>query len=370
MLFQFRCEKNSLSEAAANVSKAVSERSPHASLEGILLRLKENRLELTGYDLEIGIRTYLDVESNDAGQIVVNAKLFGELIRKMPEGTVLLKVEDNYQVEISGSRTEYHISSTPAEDYPELPLENMDQHLMMTQGMLRSMILESVFSVSQDDIKPVLKGELFELINGKLNLVALDGHRLAVRSEPVKSDTNMKFVVPAKTLQEIARMLKDEDTELCNIQISSKHAIFDFSGYLVYTRLLEGAFHPYRSAIPEHSGTEVVVDVKAMISCLERASLLINEKISSPIKCVFHDGKLNVSCSTMYGMVNEDVSADIAGPDVKIGFKCKYMLDALRAVHSDRVKFMLDGSLLPMKIVPVNGDSFVYLVLPVKLKAE
>ncbi|MFT3952853.1 MAG: DNA polymerase III subunit beta [Oscillospiraceae bacterium] len=369
-MFKLVCDKQELSEAVQGVGKAVSERSPITALEGILFRLNGATLELTGYDLEIGIRTSVSVRSADKGQVVCDAKLFTEIIRKMPEGELLIEVSDNLQVRISGGMTEYQIPACAADEYPELPVTGEGESFALPQGVLKSMIGESLFAVSQKDDKPILRGELFEIDNGVMNLVALDGHRLAVRTESVKNDGGLKFVVPAKSLSEVARLLKDDDAAGCTIHASKKHIIFEFKGYFVYSRLLEGEFHPYRSAIPKGGSTEVVVSTKDFISCLDRASLLINEKISSPVKCVFGDGKINVSCSTMFGAVNDDVYADITGPVIKIGFKCKYLLDALKAVKSDKVRLSLDGSWLPMKILPVKGDAFLYLVLPVKIKAD
>lgn len=361
------CNKFELYGAIVNVSKAVSEKSTMAVLEGIKLSLNNNVLMLTGYDLELGIKTEISVKSQDKGDIIVNARLFSDIIKRMPCDEVLIEVFENLQVKISSGMTEYNISAISAEEYPELPSSDNCESFDISQPVLKSMINQTVFATSQTDIKPILKGELFDISGGVFNLVALDGYRLAVRTEPIKCDKDYKFVVPAKALNEIAKLLKDDDELVCTIKMTRKHIIFEFSGYIVYTRMLEGEFHPYKSAIPKECSTEVVVNVKELTDSLERAMLLINERTNSPVKFVFENGQIKLSCSTSIGNINDEMYADITGPMIKIGFKCRYMLDPLKVVSEDKVKLLLNGSQMPVKILPMNGDNYTFLVLPVRL---
>ena len=344
------CNNASLCGAVTNVSKAVSERAALKSLEGIKFKLENSMLELTGYDLEIGIKTVIPVKSDDSGEFILNARLFAEMIRKMPSEEILIEVSENFQVTISGGVTTFNIPATSAEEYPALPKKEEENKITISQ--------------------PVLKGELFEIENGTLTLVALDGYRLAVRYEPIKYDGSLKFVVPAKTLSEIAALLGDNDEETASVYLSKNHVVFELNGYLVYSRLIEGEFHPYKSAIPTTCTTEVIVDRKELIAALERSLILISDRTPSPARCYFENNSIKINCSTSVGKITDEIKADIAGPVIEIGFKCKYLLDPLKVIKEDKVKLQMSGSLLPMKIVPCEGDAYTYLVLPVRLAKE
>lgn len=367
---KFICEKQAIYNAIINVSKAVSERSSIPTLEGIKFKLEDSVLELTGYDLEIGIRTAIAVKSEDSGSFILNAKLFAEMMRKMPDLDILVEVSENYQVTISGGVTKFNLFAFGAEEYPELPAKNSEEKIAVSQPVLKEMINQTKFAVAVSDIKPILKGELFEIENEQITLAAIDGYRLAVRYEPVKCDKNVKFVVPSKTLNEVTGLLSDNEEDVVNLYLSPKHIIFEIGGYMVYSRLLEGEFHPYKSAIPENSTTEVVVDRKELITTLERAMLLINERTPSPVRCYFENGIIKINCSTSLGKITDEIRAEIEGPVIEIGFKCKFLLDPLKVIKEDKVKLQMGGSLLPMKIVPCEGDNYVYLVLPVRLPKE
>lgn len=364
------CSKLGLYDAMINVSKAISERSSMPSLEGMKFKLRDSTLELTGYDLEIGIRTVIAVRSNDSGEFIINAKLFSEMVKKMPAEEILIEINENYQVTVSSGSVVYNITAQAADEYPELPDKNNCEKLSLPQPMFKSMINQTIFAVSVSDMNPVLKGELFEIENGVFNLVAIDGFRLAIRTEKVKTDDNKKFIVPSKALSEVSRLLSENDEDSCDIFVSTKHIIFEINGYLVYSRLIEGEFHPYKSAIPKNCNTEVIVDRKELVTTLERALLLISERTPSPVRCYFENGLIKIKCSTSLGKIQDEIKADMTGPVIEIGFKCKYLLDPLTKITEDKVKLMMSGSLLPMKIVPLDGDSYTYLTLPVRLSRE
>ncbi len=364
------CKKQSLYEAIINVSKAVSEKCPIPSLEGIKLKLQDSTLELTGYDLEIGIKTTIAVSSDDNGEFILNAKLFSEMIKKMPDDNILMDVNDDFQVTLSSGHTTYNINALKADDYPTLPSKDSSSEIAVAQTVLKNMINQTIFAVSNNDMRPILKGELFEIENENFNLVALDGYRLAVRTETIKNEGNYKFVVPSKTLSEVAKLLSENDEDKCLIFVSPKHIIFEIGAYLVYSRLLEGEFHPYKSSIPQTSNTEVIVDRKELISTLERAMLLISEKLPTPVRCYFENNQLKISCATSLGKISDIIDVDMSGPVIEIGFKCKYFLDPLKAISNDKIKLQMSSSLLPMKIVPMESDEYTFLVLPSRLSKE
>ena len=276
MRLKFVCNKGRLYEAVINTAKAISDRSSLPSLESMKIKLADSMLELTGYDLEIGIRTTVAVRSDDRGSFLIDAKLFSEMVKKMDADEILIEMNENMLVTISGCSVVYNMMAKAADEYPELPDKKNCEKLSIPQTILKSMINQTIFATAVTDINPVLKGELFEFERGKLNLAAIDGYRLAVRTESVKADEDKKFIVPSKTLAEVARLLGDNDEDSCEIFVALKHIIFEINGYLVYSRLIEGEFHPYKSALPKSCNTEVIVDRKELMLSLERVMLLIN----------------------------------------------------------------------------------------------
>lgn len=364
------CNRQCLYEALTNVSKATAEKSPIPALEGIKFSLDSQTLWLTGYNLEIGIKTSIDVISSDSGELIVNSRLFSEIIKKMPTDEISIDVDDNLNMTISGGNTEYSITVISALEYPSIPDFSQESSLTISQSVLKDMINKTIFAVSQNDLRPILKGELFEIANNELNVAALDGYRLAVRTEAIKSDNNIKFVVPSKTLNEVSKLLKDDDDLTCDILVSKKQVVFDISGYTVFSRLLEGEFHNYRGSIPQSCATEVIIDRRELVNCLERASLVINEKIKSPVRCLFDNGSLKISCRSQIGKINDEISADIAGPKIEIGFNCRYLLESLKAVSDESVKLEMNGGNLPLKIVPVNGSEYTYIVCVLRIKND
>lgn len=364
------CNKSSLYEAIINVSKAVAIKSTIIALEGIKLKLSNSILYLTGYDLEIGIKTQISVISQDNGEIIVNSRLFSDIIKRMPTEEILINIAENLAVTISGGSTEYTISATAADEYPEIPEFDESDSIVISQTVLKNMINQTIFAVATNDTKPILTGELFEIQDGSFNLVAIDGYRLAIRNEILKTENNYKFVVPSKALNEVSKLLKDDEDLNCTIHTSKKHIIFDLSGCFLISRLLEGEFHNYKGSIPISSITEVIVKTKDLINCLERASLLINDRVKSPVKCIFDNGLIKLSCSTSIGKINDEIQADISGSIIEIGFNNKYLLDPLKTISDDKVKLQMNGGNLPMKLIPVQGNAFTFLVLPVRLKNE
>ena len=366
------CNKNDIYEAVINVSKAVSDKSTIQALEGIKLKLNGNILALTGYDLELGIKIDIMVKSEDSGEIVINARLFADIIKRMPTDEILIDINENYQVRIKGGNTEYTISAMSAEEYPQLPEAENGESFTISQPLLKNMINQTIFSISQDDFKPIFKGELFEIKDGVFNMVALNRYRMAVRTEAIKAQTDMEFVVPGKALAEIAKLLKDDDDLMCEIKTSEtgKHIIFEISGYYVFSRLLEGEFLKYRSSLPKDAVTEVIVDTKQLINCLERANLLITERIKSPVRCKFDNGQLKISCNTAIGKIYDEIDVDINWPMIEIVFNCKYFIEPLKTVTFEKVKLLLNGGQVGMKITSVNDERYIFLVLPIKLGNE
>ena len=363
------CNKQNMSDALTNVSKAAADKSTIPALEGVKMKLNKDKLSLTGYDLEIGITTTVPVVSEDVGEAVIkDVKSFTSMIKSMPTDEIEIEFDDNLGIHISGGTTNYSITALSADEYPAIPDMNIGEEIVMSQSVLKSLINETVFAVATNDTKPIFKGELFEIEDNKLNVVALDSFRLAVRSETIKCSESYKFVVPSKTLTEVSKLLKDEDDLTVSIRVTKKQVVFSFSDYTVFSRLLEGEFHNYRGSIPKTSVTEVIIDRRELIDCLERASLMVSERVKSPVRCTFDGGAVKIICSTPMGKFEDENPAEVTGPKIEIGFNCRYFLDPLKVISDDKIKLMMNGGNLPMKIVPCDGEEYTYLVLPVRLK--
>jgi DNA polymerase-3 subunit beta len=363
------CNKQLLVDAVANVSRAVSSKNTLAALEGILLKAHKGKLYLTGYDLELAISTEMESKVISEGEIVISARLFLDMIRKMPSEEISIVADEKLLTQIKGSMTEYTILGIPASEYPELPAVSQTTTVSIRQSVLKNMIGQTLFAIAVGDSKPVHTGSLFDVKNGEINVVSVDGYRLALRREKVGFDGDISFIVPGKSLSEVSKLLKDEDTEI-EICVSKRHIIFTVGVYTVISRLLEGEFLDYRAAIPDASQTIIKINTRELIGAIDRASLLISDNIKSPLRLFFEDGIIKISCSTAIGKSYDEIPCSQSGENVEIGFNSRYMMDALKASESDEIQMIMNGALSPIKLVPMEGDSFVFLVLPVRLKSE
>ena len=376
---KLECDKSSLAEATSGVSRAVTMRSSVPALEGILFKAEGNTLTLTGYDLEMGITTQIDARIRDEGAVVLSAKLIGDMIRRLPSEQVEIECSENLVTTVKGGITEYNITGISASDYPELPAGAFQQGseentngvlpaVEMDASVLKEMIETTIYAVSQDDKKPANNGEKFVLEEGKLTLVALDGFRLAVCERPVNAAREIALVIPAKTLNEVARLIGDSD-ETIRISASKRYIVFALGGYTIISRLLDDAFLDYKKTINPNHVTRVVVDVREFSNAIERASLIITERLKNPLRITF-DENLTVRCQTELGKVMDSIPCEFEGQRMEVGFNNRYLLDALRNSGSDKVAFELNGPLSPVKVLPVEGEDFIFLVMPVRFKND
>ncbi|MCC8069468.1 MAG: DNA polymerase III subunit beta [Ruminococcus sp.] len=369
----FNCNKLELSEAITNVSKAVPSKSSIPQLEGIKISLTDNNLTLTGYNLELGITTTVNVTNNDnsSGEYIINARLFAEMVKKMPSDIINIDInkDGDMKAHLKASNTNCKIAVLSAKDYPNFPDTSMGENVSIPQQALKNMIHQTIYAVSVNDIKPILTGELFDISNGEFNLVAIDGKRLAIRHENISCMDNFKFVVPSKTLEEVSKILKDDAKATdCKIVNTSSHIMFQVDKYTIVSRLLEGEFHDYKKTIPTQFDTEVIIKVKDLTDCLERCSLLINEKNRAPIKLNFKDDTLKIFCETPLGNIDEEIHIDMTGKPLLIGLNNRFLLDSLRASDCDQVKLLMNSPIRPMTIVPMQSNSFTFLLMPIQLK--
>lgn len=366
---KFTCNRQELVDAVLNVQRAVSTKSTLAALEGILIKAEDSKIQLSGYNLELGITTFMDANIEQSGEVVLGARLFSDIVRRLPNEDIAISVDSKLMTTIESGSSKFSIIGIAASEYPELPVISGGSKLEISSEILKSMIKQTIFAVSESDSKPVHTGTLFDLSKNQIRLVSVDGYRLAMRTEKINSDDELKFVVPGKTLSEVNKLLPDTDKEV-RISVGRRHILFEIENYCVISRLLEGDFLDYNAAIPASFATEVKAPTRAFIDSVERVSLLITDRLKSPLRCVISDTNVNLSCVTSIGKARDDFEVKTDGDSVEIGFNNKYLLDALRNADTDMVRAQFNGPLSPMKIVPMEGDSFLFLVLPVRLKSE
>ena len=367
---QFFCDKRELAESVGIIQRAVSSKSSLPALEGILLRTNDSGVGLYAYDLELGMSTTVPAQVQQPGEIVLNAKIFSDMVRKLPADRVDIRTDDKLLTTVTSGASEFTILGIPAGEFPELPSLTDGTQLSLPENLLSSMIKQTIFAISDDDSKPIHTGTLFEIEPGEIRLVSVDGFRLAIRKEKINGSDSLKFVVPGKTLSEIFKMLDSESENPISVSVGKKHVLFEIKGFSVISRLLEGEFLDYRSVLGGDAGTEVKVSVREFADSVDRASLLISDRLKSPIRCVFEPDRIKVRCTTSIGRVYDEIGAELKGNPVEIGFNNRYLMDALRATECDQIRVRLNGPLSPMKIYPPDGENFIFLVLPVRLKSD
>lgn len=365
---KFSCNKDVFLEAVVTTSKAASAKSTIPALEGILLELDNSVLSLTGYNLEIGIKTTIQVESGEKGSIVINARRLSDIIRKMPSGTLEIVIEENRSATIKNGRTKMSIMCMTADEYPQVPQANVEKGFVMQQKKLKSMITQTKYACAISDTKPVFTGCLFEIQDNILSVVAMDGLRIAVREEPLNYE-NCSFIVLAKSLDELSHLLSDEDDKNITVSLEKNQISFEFGKYTMISRLINGEFLDFHKYIKHDNSLYVEINCSDMISSLERGMLVISEKVKLPLRCEFTSDTLTLSCTTVLGSYNDEINIKYSGEPFTIGLNTKFLLDAFKASESSDVKFIMTGkSIEPVLIVPKEGSEFTFLIMPMRLK--
>ena len=370
-MLRFSCEKALLQAAVSTASRAVAAKSSIPALEGILLE-GTTCLTLSGYNMQTGIRTAFEAEVHQEGRIVLNARLFGEIIRKMPDDIIVFSADEKYIVHLSCGDASFDILGLSADDYPDLPEVDDEFSVSIQQRTLKSMINQTSFAVSTNESRPVHTGSLFEVDDKGLTVVSVDGFRLALRREPLEriDGGEFRFVAPGAALKEVENICADSDDLITVIQ-GKRHLLFEAGSTQLICRRLEGEFLNYRTAIPRTNPICVEVENKAMLESLDRVSVVISEKLKSPVRCVFEADRVYLSAKTGNGEAKDICAVNGDGTGLEIGFNNRYLMDALRYAPAERVRMELNTSVSPCIITPVSGeDNFLYMVLPVRLKAQ
>ena len=363
---KFVCDRNRLTEAVTNVQRAVSSKSTIPALEGILIKASAGKISLFGYDLEICINTTIDASVQEEGSSVVKAKLFSDIIRKLPENNISIEVDEKNIVYIKCGKANFRLVGMPAEDYPEIPVIRSTDTIKIKGDVFSSMIKQTIYAVADTDVKPVNKGMLFEIENKTFRIVSLDGYRLAVRTEGIDYEGEKTIIVPGKSMSEVSKLIDDE-TEIVEITSAGRHVIFRINSYSVISRLIEGQFINYKASIPENHTTQLRINTRKFIDTIERLSLLLTDKMKSPIKCCIEDGIINATCNTPLGQAEDQIDVSMTGENIEIGFNNKFLLDSLRYSETDEIIMELSGATKAIVIKPTEGDSFLFMLMPMRL---
>ena len=366
---RFTCEKNMLVSGLNITGRTVAQKSALSAIEGILCQAGDG-LRLTGYNMETAITCQIDAEVGDAGICVLPAKLFGDIIRRLPEGMVTVVVDENYKVSIRAGYASFHISAESAEDYPELPDVGAGNSVVISQKALKELIGGTIFAVSENQGRPIHTGVKFEVEGDAVSAIAVDGFRLARRTYHCESSTgrSLSFVVPAQGLKEVEKILQDEDADVA-FTLGSKHILFQIGDTTLICRLLEGEFLDWKKVVPTDCPIKLVAHVSDLVSSIERVGLIVSEKYKSPVRCLFSNQELQVKTNTTIGVAEDKCSFAGDGKELEIGFNVRYLADALRAVPAEEVCLELTNGLSPIVLTPVDDkQDFAYMVLPVRIK--
>lgn len=365
----FICEKAILVSAISIASRTVSSKNAIPALEGIHIKAG-TALALTGYNLETGITVTVSARIEKAGACVLPARLFFDIVRKLPDEPVSVQADERLQVSIRCGAVSFTIAGIDADSYPELPEVEFDNAVSISQRALKELIGGTIFSVSDNQARPVHTGCLFEIESEGLTVVAVDGYRLALRrfrcEEPI--ERSMRFVAPGAALKEVEKILSDSDDPV-RITLGAKHILFEIGDATLVCRVLEGDFLDWRRVLPQNNPTRLQGEVAKLTASVERVGLIVSEKLKSPVRCLFGNESADFRTVTTIGVAHDVCVLEGDGGDLEIGFNCRFLLEALQNIPEERTAIELSNGLSPIVFLPTDGGGrYAYMVLPVRLK--
>lgn len=360
------CSKQKLQEGISIVTKAITGKTTMPVLEGIYIKATKEGLTLIGSDMDVSIETKVEADVIEEGSIVIDSKIFSEIIRKLPNSNVKIEISENDLIQITCEKSIFNLVFMNSSDYPSLPSINEDINVEVPQNLLKNMIKGTSFAIAQDEARPILQGILFEVKNRELNLVALDGYRLAVRNELLDVDDNIEVVIPGKTLNEVSKILEDNN-DIIKITFTNNHILFNINNTKIISRLLDGKFVNYVSLLPQEYKLLINVKKQELQQGIERASLMAKDGNSNLIRLDVQEEILVITSNSQLGKVREEVNINLQGEGVQIAFNSRYLLDVLKNMEEDDVVIEMTSSVSPCVIRAKNSNSAKYLVLPVRL---
>ncbi|MBR4949909.1 MAG: DNA polymerase III subunit beta [Clostridia bacterium] len=368
----FTCQKDLFQESINICSRAITSKTTMPVLEGFLIETSDIDIKITGYNLEMGIECNTPASVEEPGSVIIPCRILSDIIREMPDGEISFNVSKDNKVTIKNGSTEFKFSAFAADEYPELPIISYDKTFNISSDELKRIIRQTLFAVSSDDSRPVLTGSLFEIEKEDLTVVSLDGYRLAIRKGKIQNENGIdtSFIVPGKALSEISK-ITEENKEI-TFYTSNKHLVVETENIKLYTRLLEGQFFNYKSAVPQNNEIEIPIKTDEFINSIRRVSPIISEINKSPIRCNFEFDTLKMSCISPLGSAYNEIKLERNDKQICIGFNNKFLMEALRACECEKVILKVNTPVSPAVIIPEdkNDNSFLYLVLPWRLNND
>lgn len=363
------CNKSNLVKGVSIVSKAVPSKTTMPILECILIDATMDIIKLTANDMELGIQTEIEGDIIEHGMIAIDAKIFSEIVRKLPDNEIVIETNQNLQMTITCEKAKFDISGKSGDDFSYLPIIEKTETVTMSQFTLKEVIRQTIFSIADNESNKLMTGELFEIKNGILRVVSLDGHRISIRKIELKDPCeDKKIVVPGKTLIEISKILSGEvENEVC-MYFTSNHIVFEFDHTIVVSRLIEGEYFKIDQMLSSDYETKVRINKKEFLSCIDRATLLVKEGDKKPIIINMGDEVMELRIKSQLGSMNEDIMIHKEGKDLMIGFNPKFLIDALRVIDDEEVDLYLMNAKAPC-FIKDEQESYIYLILPVNFNA-
>ena len=364
------CSKSNLLHGVNIVSKAVPTRTTMAILECILIDASANEIKLTANDMELGIETKIEGEIAERGVIALDAKIFSEIVRKLPDSDVVIETDASFKTTITCEKAKFNIVGKSGDDFSYIPYIERNEAITLSQFTLKEVIRQTIFSNADNDNNKLMTGELFEIEENHLKVVSLDGHRISIRNIELKNNyEHKKVVVPGKTLQEVSKILPGSAEEDVNMFLTDNHIVFEFDDTTVVSRLIEGEYFKIEQMLSSDYETKVKINKRELLDCIDRATLLVKEGDKKPIIMNVTDGNMELKINSFIGSMNEDIDIVKEGKDILIGFNPKFFIDALRVIDEEEVSLYMVNPKAPCFIKDDEGK-FIYLILPVNFNAS
>ena len=359
------CSKMNLLKGVNIVSKAVPTRTTMAILECILIDASANEIKLTANDTELGIETRIEGEILEPGIIALDAKIFSEIVRKLPDNEVTIETDSSFKTLITCEKANFNIIGKSGEDFSYIPYVERKESITVSQFTLKEVIRQTIFSIADNDSNKLMTGELFEINENSLKVVSLDGHRISIRNIELKDNYQpKKVVVPGKTLNEISKIIPGLTEEDVNIFITDNHIIFEFDQTTVVSRLIEGEYFRIEQMLSSDYETKININKRELLDCIDRATLLITEGDKKPIIMNVTDDFMELKINSFIGSMNEDIDIEKDGKDIMIGFNPKFFIDALKVIDDEEITIYMVNPKAPCFIKDAQ-ESYIYLILPV-----
>lgn len=359
------CSKSSLLTGVQTVSKAVPSKTTMSILECILVDTTSGTIKLTANDMELGIETVINGKILEKGMIALDAKIFLEIVRKLPDNDITIETDDTFKTTITCEKAKFNIIGKSGEDFSYLPEIEKNDSVVISQFTLKEVVRQTIFSIADNENNKLMTGELFEIENDTLKVVSLDGHRISIRKITLKNSyAKKKVVVPGKTLNEVSKILSGDMDKDVSIFFTDKHILFEFNNTVVVSRLIEGEYFKIDQMLSSDYETKIKMNKRELLDCIDRATLLVKEGDKKPVIIDVRDGSMQLKMNSTVGSMDEDIDIEKEGKDIKIGFNPKFLIDALRVIEDEEILIYMVNPKAPC-FIKNETESYIYMILPV-----